>query len=268
LLAGLATLMMVIARRGSFGAHRSLVGLYGAIAIAAAALSFGPEVRTADGTALAASPYSWLRESIPGFAAVRAPGRFAMIVSLGLAVLGAVIAARAFAWLGPNARASFMALALGVVSVEAFPVRLEIEPIEPSGRVVDREVYAWLARQPPSALLELPATPHDAQVENVELFHQFATLQHPHALVNGYSGFNPPLAEWLETPDSPFIDATRVDEGVMLMRSIHVRFVVVHTHDYADPALAASIVRRMRQLPSIADEHRFRDHHVFELLPD
>jgi hypothetical protein len=257
--------IVILGPRRSLAGHRRVALAYACVAAGAAWLSFGPEIRTAEGALVASSPYGWLRDVVPGLPAVRAPGRFAVVVSMGLAVIGGLTVARLTAPLHPKARAWLVAGALALICLEAWPVRLPIEPISPQGRAIDRELYAWLARQPPSALLELPASPMTAQVRNAELFHQFATLQHPHVLVNGYSGFNPPMAELLEGEDSPFIDPERIPEGVALLRSIGVRFVVIHTHDYASPGLAARIAERLRTLPGVAAEHRLRIDHVFEL---
>ncbi len=246
--------------------HTEPVALYALMATVVACFSFGPELRAADGTALATSPYEWLRDTIPGLAAVRAPGRFGMLVGVALAVIGAIVAGRVMARLRPNARGVLIALALALVGFEALPVRLTIVPVEPHGRPVDHELYAWLARQSPSALLELPASPMIAQVENAELLYQFATLQHPHALVNGYSGFSPPLADLLETHESPFMNPARTEQGIAMLRAIHVRFVAIHVHDYTFPSVATSIANRMRRSPGVTAEQRFGDDYVFELL--
>ena len=116
-------------------------------------------------------------------------------------------------------------------------------------------------------MLELPASRSVRRDPDSELLHQFATLQHPHRLVNGYSGFNPPLAELFERPESPFLSLERLTEGVELLRSTGVRFVVVHPHDYAEPSLAADLVRRMRAETGVATEHIIGHHYVFELRP-
>lgn len=252
-------------RRRSCGGQARLVLVYACVGVLAAWLSFGPELRTADGDSLASSPYAWLQTAVPGLAAVRAPGRFAVVVCLALAVIGAVVTAGLTSRLRQRTRAVLMAAALAVIGLEALSVRPTVEPIAPDGRPIDRELYGWLARQPASALLELPASRVDAQLPNAELFYQLATLQHPHALVNGYSGFNPPLANWLEHRDSPFMDPARLDEGVALLRAIGVRFLVIHAHDYAFPGEAARLAEKARTLPDVTAEHRFHGGHVFEL---
>jgi hypothetical protein len=229
--------------------------LYLAIGTVALGLSFGP----------ATSPYAWLHEHLPGWSAVRAPGRFAAIVALSLAALSV---SRLTARWGANARATLVAGALAIISLEALPATSRVEDLAPRGRAVDHAVYEWLARQSSGVMLELPASRSMRGDPNSELLHQFATLQHPHRLVNGYSGFNPPLAELFERADSPFINLNRLSEGVELLRSTGVRFVVVHPHDYADETLATDLISRMRVQNGVAAEHPIGDHYVFELLLD
>ncbi|MCA1586939.1 MAG: hypothetical protein LC791_19935 [Acidobacteria bacterium] len=266
-------LLLPLVAIATFGPRRSFTGrghvamLYAVVGAAALWLSFGPEIRAADGVLVTSSPYGWLREHVPGLSAVRAPGRFAAIVSLALAALGALAAAGLTARMTANARAALLAAAIGVIGLEAWPAALAVEPLSPEGRPVDRELYAWLARQPAAGLLELPASPTTAQIPGVELFHQFATLQHPHRLVNGYSGFNPPLANLFEDHASPFIDLARLPEGLALLHSMAVRFVVIHPHDYATPGLATRLVTQLRTLPGVRAEHQVGAHHIFELEP-
>ena len=71
----------------------------------------------------------------------------------------------------------------------------------------------------------------------------------------------------IELGQSPFLSLERLTEGVELLRSTGVRFVVVHPHDYAEPSLAADLVRRMRAETGVATEHIIGHHYVFELRP-
>ena len=199
-------------RRGIDSSGRRSALLYGTIGLALRCSSrsvrrFG----TADADVILTSPYAWLRDHVPGLAAVRAPGRFAAIV--------AVIACRARRpghdrahqpVVGeeprePGDRGDRDHRARSVAEGVARGSRCR-----PSGRAVDRQLYAWLARQPAAAMLELPASSLSAQVPLVELYHQYATLHHPHRLINGYSGFNPASADLLETHHSPFITLDRL----------------------------------------------------------
>jgi hypothetical protein len=254
-------------RRGIDSSGRRAALLYGAIGLVALFLSFGPEIRTADAKVILTSPYAWMRDHVPGLAAVRAPGRFAAIVSLSLAALGALAMTALTSRLSLKGRASLAIAAIAIIALEAWPKALRVEPMPPGGREVDRQLYAWLAQQPAAAMLELPASNLSAQVPLVELYHQYATLHHPHRLINGYSGFNPTSADLLETHHSPFIALDHLAEGVAYLRSLEVRYVVLHPHDYAQPSQAAEIVTRMQALPGVAEQHDIDGHTIFVLAP-
>jgi hypothetical protein len=254
-------------RHGIDRSGRRAALLYGAIGGLALFLSFGPEIRTADADLIFRSPYAWLRDHVPGLAAVRAPGRFAAIVSLSLAALGALAMASLTSLLSVKSRTSLAIAAIGIIALEAWPKALRVEPMPSAGRPVDQQLYTWLARQPAAAMLELPASGLTAQVPLVELYHQYATLQHPHRLINGYSGFNPASAELFETHHSPFITLERLPEGVAYLLSLDVRYVVLHPHDYAEPGHAVEIIRRMQMLPEVAEQHEVDGHTIFVLAP-
>ena len=254
-------------RRGIDNSGRRSALLYGAIGGIALFLSFGPEIRTADGDVILTSPYAWLRDHLPGLAAVRAPGRFAAIVSLSLAILGALVMTALTSRLSVKSRASLAIAALAIIALEAWPKALRVESMPFEGREVDRQLYAWLARQPAAAMLELPASSLTAHSPLVELYHQYATLRHPHRLINGYSGFNPASADLFETHHSPFITPGRLPKGVAYLRSLDVRYVVLHPHDFAERGRVVEIIKQMQTLPGVAEQHDIDGHTLFVLSP-
>ena len=254
-------------RRGIDESGRRWALLYGAIGGIALFLSFGPETRTADGDVILTNPYAWLRYRVPGLAAVRAPGRFAAIVCLSLAILGALVMTALTRRLSVKSRASLAIAALAIIALEAWPKALRVESMPPEGREVDQQLYTWLARQPAAAMLELPASSLTAQSPVVELYHQYATLRHPHRLINGYSGFNSTSADLFESHHSPFITPGRLPEGVAYLRSLDVRYVVLHPHDYAEPRRVVEIIKQMQTLPDVAEQHDIDGHTIFLLSP-
>ena len=101
----------------------------------------------------------------------------------------------------------------------------------------------------------------------MELYHQYATLRHPHRLINGYSGFNPTSADLFDTHHSPFITPGRLPEGVAYLRSLDVRYVVLHPHDFAEPHRVVEIIKQMQTLPDVAEQQDIDGHTIFVLLP-
>ncbi len=83
-----ATLWMILRRPGHpvQDAGRSPRVFYAVAGIVAAILALGPEI-SVGGMQVSPGPYAWLLHFVPGFEGLRVPARFAMLVTLFLAVL-------------------------------------------------------------------------------------------------------------------------------------------------------------------------------------
>ena len=240
-------------------------GFYLLLTIASVTLSFGPILRDWHGQPIGAGPYQWLQTLLPAIDGLRAPGRFGLVAAIGLGVMAGFCAT----WLigsstGTRRRAVLIVAALFVV-IEAWPVRFIVEPFHAAGRPEDEALYQYLGQQPAASLVELPGAPHVSKVPNGVLVYQLETLEHPHALVNGSTGFNSPLADLIEGTGSPFSDPTEVAAGVKMLRTIGVRYVAVHTADYLDPEHAGRIVDALRGAPGLVAHRTFGTNHLFEL---
>jgi hypothetical protein len=247
------------------GQDRAAFGFYVLLTLAAVTLSFGPILRDWHGQPIGAGPYQWLQTLLPAIDGLRAPGRFGLVAAIGLGVMAGFCAT----WLigsstGTRRRAVLIAAALFVV-IEAWPVRFIVEPFHAAGRPEDEALYQYLGQQPAASLVELPGAPHVSKVPNGVLVYQLETLEHPHALVNGSTGFNTPLADLIEGTGSPFSDPTQVADGVKMLRTIGVRYVAIHTADYLDPEHAGRIVDALRLAPGLVAHRTFGTNHLFEL---
>jgi hypothetical protein len=247
------------------GQDRAAFRFYVLLTIASAALSFGPILRDWHGQPIGAGPYQWIQTLLPAIDGLRAPGRFGLVAAIGLGVMAGFCAT----WLigsltGARRRAVLLAAALFVV-IEAWPVRFIVEPFHAAGRPEDEALYQYLGEQPAASLVELPGAPHVSKVPNGVLVYQLETLEHPHALVNGSTGFNTPLADLIEGTGSPFSDPTEVAAGVKMLRTIGVRYVAVHTADYLNPEHAGRIVDALRRAPGLVAHRTFGTNHLFEL---
>ena len=244
---------------------RAAFGFYLMLTVAAVSLSFGPILRDWHGQPIGAGPYQWMQTLLPGIEGLRAPGRFGLVAVIGLSVMAGFCAT----WLigsssGTRRRAVLIAAALFVL-VEAFPVRFIVEPFHATGRPEDAALYQYLGEQSAASLLELPGAPHVSKVPNGVLVYQLETLQHPHALVNGSTGFNTPLADLIEGTGSPFSDPMEVAAGVKMLRTLGVRYVAVHAADYLDPDHAGRIVDALGRAPGLVAHRTFGTNHLFEL---
>jgi len=129
--------------------------------------------------------FPWLRDYVPGYAGLRVPARFSMLVGLSLAVLTGYGVARVL-----NRCRGFegviTAAILAAVVVDATPF-LELEPVWPR----PPSIYDAIANDRSAVLAEFPMPPHqdfswrDARYLYLSTFHW-------HPIVNGNSGWAPP----------------------------------------------------------------------------
>ncbi len=233
----------------------------GLLAIAAAFLALGPEIR-AGGRTLMPGPFSLLREDVPIFQLIRVNNRASVFIALALPLL----AARA---LEPLAKKPIRLAVLGALLLgESWIAPI---PIPDWQNVIDtREspppVYTWLAEQPGDfPIVELPMLPDDGRFER-PAFHEsvymvYSTL-HWKRIVNGYAGVDPKPHRDLE----PLLRRFPSQASLAALRAIGVRYVVLHWRPFGP-----NRTRRMRRdLPLFSDDLRvvadFGDDVVFEIV--
>jgi len=165
--------------------------------------------------------HQFLFGAVPGFRAIRAPARWAVIAYIGMAILIALVTValeRRNRWLALLVPAAF------VVTLWAGPVRwFLLDPQTPA-------VYRWLAQQKVSAVVELPL-----DVSSGEYQSMLAATIHHQRLVNGISGFSPPLRQELST----LANATPIGDGfVDALRTAEVELVIVRADWYGEQSPA------------------------------
>ena len=231
------------AQRGGL-TRRHVVALYAAIGLLAFLLSLGPEP-TAWGTRLLATgPYDWLLAIIPGLDGLRVPARIAMIVYLALAVLAAVGMLAIFGWLSRSAGAVAWALFVVAILAEGYRGPMPCLTFEPQTQVDDYLAYEWLRRSPPGGVLELPMQEDDT-IHTLRF--QFATLQHRHPMVNGFSGYRSPLDDYLVSAGSPLFHVEEMPNTLRGLRALGVQYIVVHASRYGDRGFAAETISAIRR---------------------
>jgi hypothetical protein len=232
-----------ISPRGRQAGRRAVndCGFWVLAALAAACLSFGPEIRTGL-KEIATGPYLLLYRHVPGFDGLRVPARFGLVVTLMVAVLAALGLDRL---LRGRRHAGLVFAAIGVVFVsECLPVPIPINesggtdtlrapaPILQGARVP--AVYRYLRDLPgEEPVLEFPFGD-----PGYELQYVYYTTAHGHPIVNGYSGIFPPRYIALrQVLDQDTEWARRWDA---LSRS-GARLVVVHEGAFRRPHEGARI---------------------------
>jgi hypothetical protein len=155
--------------------------------------------------------------AVPGFRAIRAPARWAVIAYVGMAILIALFTKTvedrrsrlsgqaglpALHWIVPAA----FAVALWSAPVRWFLLDPETPP-----------VYRWLARQQVSAIVELPMDTLSSEYE-----YMLHATAHHQRMVNGVSGFSPPLRDEL----------SRLQHTDAFLDKAPVELVIVHSDRY------------------------------------
>ena len=265
---------LLLAAVGALGARRGRnepvgrwIRLYAAIALAGFVLSLGPHVRIWGHLLTEHGPYDWLLRVVPGMDGMRVPARFAIIFSVALSVLAGCGVSVALGLVQRRLRPVALAVCLTAVVAEGWAVPLSVEKYDARARPEDRAVAQWLDHRPPGAVLHLPL-----HTDNwVELNYQYATLLHGHPLVNGVSGYSTPLHDFLGSSSSPLLDDERFPAAVRMLRSLGVRYVILHPNDYSAPAQsdhgADRTIGELRDSGQVVREQRVMGVTMFELEP-
>jgi len=209
--------------------RRRWTTMYGLVVVVAVTLSLGPHVRIWRALVTTHGPYGWLLAMVPGMDGMRVPARFAIVVIAALSVLVAYGVVWLTARAAPRFRGLVFVACVAMVVADGWAAPIDTVRYNARGRAEDRAVASWLADRSPGALLHLPiqAEPGDHRLD-----YQFMTLVHRHPIVNGYSGYVTPLLEFMGSPASPLYDLARFAEAVRMLRSVGVRYVIVHPGDY------------------------------------
>ena len=166
------------ALRRSYGAH-SAIAFYAVAGFVMWLFSFGPVPTFRGQELLYRGPYALLM-NLPGFSSLRVPARFWMMVTLCLAVIGAIVFARLTEKLGRVRLVAAAIVALGVLAdtwMTAMPLAATPKPFE----------VLSCARESTGPIVEFPLGPIYSDVAAM-----YRQMTHRHPVVNGYSGYFPP----------------------------------------------------------------------------
>jgi hypothetical protein len=220
------------------------------------------------------TPFAWFYDHVPGFKGIRVPSRYAVFVILAVAVLAGW--GLDFLWrkLKPRAlRVALAALLLLAVNAEylCLPQRLMSFPV---GRDIP-PTYLWLAEQKGDfAVIELPMAGDIGQ----EAGYMYFSLFHKKKIMNGYSGFIPPTADFVHELFQDYPSRTSLD----LLQDLGIKYVIFHAHRLR-PLKAQEARDRMREVcadalrevrtftyrlrkPSALDRY-LGDDTIYEVLP-
>ncbi len=241
------------------------VRTYAVIGLSAFVLSLGPEPAAWSHRLPFPGPYAWLLSIVPGLDGLRAVARLDIVVILALSVLAAFGLTWWLDWVGRRWRsAAFAAVVIAIVA-EGWAAPIPTPAFAPLADHDEREAYEYLRDSPPGAALEMPLV-----IENDErnFAYQYLTLVHRHPIVNGHSGYLTPLLVFLGGGHSPFSEPDHLGDALAMLRSLGVRYLVVHLAEFADATSADALMRTVEnQGELVAAQRRFGRTVVVTLAP-
>jgi hypothetical protein len=233
----------------------SAPGYYVALTLVGALASFGPWLEL--GREFRIQPlYHQLYELVPGFDALRVPGRFGVLVTTGLAVLagfGAAALARRLAHAGW--RATTLG-GLGLLAVlETWTVPLPLMTVPVSG-----PADQWLAaQQGREAVVVLPM--YESRAGHLESLRLLGSTAHWRPLVNGYGGVFPRGY----AADVATLNTFPAPAAVARLRAIHVRYAVVYLGQYHEEPRARLEAALEVLPPGVRRVAAFEHTRIFEI---
>jgi len=221
----LAGVGIASARSGGVRGRTLLASL--ALTLVSYVLSLGPTARLDGGEV--ALPYSWLMHLVPGFASMRVPGRFALLLMVGFAVLAGLGLDRLLrraterSFLRPRWASGAAVLVLSAVIAWEFGLgSLELAVRRETLGPERAAVYQALAELPPGPVLEIPGSKPDGLLM---IEYQVQSVRHWKPLLTGSSGYAPPTYRFVEALIRRLPDARAL---ALLGRMTDVRYVAVH----------------------------------------
>ena len=198
----LATLSIAVLARSR---RQPLLWTWGAVAAAGIVFALGPEGLR--------SVYALAHRSVFGFQAVRAPARFGVLLSFGVAAA----AGFAVTWWRREVRRAWHPVVLGLSAVVAIEAAAWQVPFV-AAPTFESPVSAWLREADGAGAVAFLPQPEDRAATPLML----ETLSHGRPIVNGYSGQRPAFAGAVAGALATFPSA----DAIWTLHDLGVRFVV------------------------------------------
>jgi hypothetical protein len=209
----------------------------------------------------ASGPYVILHKYLPGFNGIRVPARFHVVVMFSLAVF----ASRGMAFLGQkfkSGKIAFATIIAVLILAEYFSCPLPLRAVPTREQMPS--VYRWLGSFPPEsfAVAEVPFPDADYKIGPMECPRVFFSSFHFQKLLNGYSGFFPPLYDELKLRWTRFSAL----ENVADLKTLGIRYIIFHM-ELCDPKILRSVFdslkARTAEFRFVGD---FDEDYVYEIL--
>jgi hypothetical protein len=285
----LALLGLFLPARGRSPSSLSRRGdavFYLILALFALLMALGPTLQVSKSLEWPAfpMPYRFFFETFPGFKALRDPGRFFSLTTLGLGVLAALGTANLEKVLAlrPAWQRWQWTLRVAIFLLVLYPLLLrswahvEVAFIERGDRLPP--VYRWLAQQPPTVIVELPLTfrigtpppvePIDTSqvwpTHNIFRYQYFSTY-HWHKSIDGYSSFVPPRHGEIDWEMGYFPS----ERAISLLQGLDVEYVILHEALYRtyQPERWPEVKETLSAFDELTLIERFGQDYVYRVQP-
>lgn len=285
----LALLGFFLPERGQNPSNLSRRGnavFYLILALFGLVMALGPTLRVSKSPEWPAvpMPYRFFFDYFPGFKAMRAPGRFFSLTTLGLGTLAALgtaslekafvlhLARKGWQWAW---RVSIFLLVLYPLLLRSW-AHVEVAFVERGDRLPP--VYRWLAQQPPTVIVELPLAFRMADPPSVEpvdpsqvwptynLFrYQYFSTYHWQESIDGYSGFVPPRHGEIDWEMEHFPS----ERAISLLQGLDVEYVVLHEALYRayQPERWPEVQETLPAFEELTLVKRFGQDYVYRVRP-
>jgi hypothetical protein len=231
--------------------------IFAIISLTSFILSLGPMLRFNDKILFRFLPYRVFYEHVPGFRAIRQPGRLHILTMMGLGVLagyGALKIANFFesiTW-----RRISMTVFVILISIEVIQVPLEFTTMPLADEIPP--AYKWLQEESiKGPILELPIGMDVGATESPRLYY---STYHWKQLINGYGGFIPPVYEHFL-----FFDHEFPTQPYPWIVGLGTRYVILHRAEYERAELSA-LDRRLQSFSGLKLTAEFGQDQVFQVI--
>jgi hypothetical protein len=223
---------------------------------------------------------------LPGFKGLRVPARLVGVLLIFLALLSAYAVAwlqgmmdegtsgamlekkSLISWAQKPSRLRarlvlcVLVLVAGLVLLEAAPRSTPVTQV-PTGSQIPA-VYQWLATHGgDKPIVELPMADSNLSghfLWRSEAWYDYYTIYHPHPIMNGWSGYQPPLTTYIASVLLSFPSS----ESVALLKRYHIEYIVVHPQLYVPQGSAPSL-RAMEASPNLRLVAMFGEESVWQV---
>jgi len=228
-----------------------ILGGYAVTLLLAFLFTFGPK-----------GPYYYLYEHVPGFQSIRVASRFQVFVMFALAVLAAFgLRTLIRRFRKPRPATAAVVLCAGLIGLEFLSISV------PYGRLPLRnqipETYRWLmANKTPGVLIEMPLPSYNKGSASIEGLRMYYSLFHRNTLVNGYSGYFPPLYTELCRREE-FHDFMQLIDD---FQALNVDYLLVHFDEVSEDLKPGWLARLGDLKKDLRLIHNDGDDYLFEMI--